>query len=54
MDDVGVELADITQARTEALEQCRKLLTKRPGDFWTGEEWRIDVYVVLGMSFVSR
>lgn len=43
MDDVGVELADITQARTEALEQCRKLLTKRPGDFWTGEEWRIDV-----------
>ena len=43
MDDVGVELADITQARTVSLEKCRDLLTQRPGNFWTGEEWRIDV-----------
>lgn len=43
LDDVGLELPDITAAQAAAIELTRKILDEPDGPLWQDLSWRVEV-----------
>ena len=43
LDDIGLELPDITAAQAAAIELTRKILDEPDGPLWQDLSWRVEV-----------
>jgi len=43
LDDIGLELPDITAAQAAAIELTRKILDEPDGPLWQDHSWRVEV-----------
>jgi hypothetical protein len=49
-DSDGTDLPDIRAARLEAVKLAGQMLLDRPGTFWEGSDWHLDVSDESGLT----
>jgi hypothetical protein len=49
----GVEIGSLAEARREAVRLSGEILSEHPGDFWTDEQWRMDVADESGLTLFA-
>ena len=53
IDNEGTELADLRQARIEAIHLAGSILRDEGDKFWNGEEWHMNVTDASGLSVLK-
>ena len=53
IDSEGTELADLRQARIEAIHLAGSILRDEGDKFWKGEEWHMNVTDASGLSVLK-
>jgi len=51
MDDLGEEFGSLADARRHAARYAADLLRSQPDQFWSGEEWRLDIADQAGLVY---
>ena len=52
-DDLGMELADLAEARCEAVRYAGRLICDHAGNFWNSGDWKMTVTNDKGLSLFS-
>jgi hypothetical protein len=53
IDDEGSELAGLKEARVEAIHLAGSILRDEGDEFWSGEEWHMNVTDASGLSVLK-
>jgi hypothetical protein len=53
IDNEGSELADLKEARVEAIQLAGAILRDEGDKFWKGEEWHMNVTDASGLSLLK-